>query len=179
MQSNNASSTSSLSPLASFLKNSLRLSDYDSIQVVADNAKLPQTNGDDDSPVQKHLSPSATRQRRTNRRVKVDRWGNSISQDEEERSLSPVPVRRGGDAMSRRQDSLDRYYTEILAHLGEELPPPPFPLLEEDESAHPFDNETGEQRSFGQRRKLTEKAKKNGNILPRPNNEKGSIAKTA
>eukprot|EP00980_Cylindrotheca_fusiformis_P017985 scaffold5709_cov100-Cylindrotheca_fusiformis.AAC.5 len=210
MQSTSTSSTSSLSPLASFFKNNLRLSDYDSVQVVADNAKLPQVNGDDDSPVQEHLSPAATKQRRTSRRIKVDRWDNSISQDEEERSLSPprqaatkqrrssrrvdrwdnaisqdeeerslspVPVRRGGDAMSRRQESLDRYYTEVLADLLDELPPPPFASIEEEESGHPFDVEAGESPSFGPTRKHAEKANKN--TLPRPSNEKVSTARAA
>eukprot|EP00980_Cylindrotheca_fusiformis_P017984 scaffold5709_cov100-Cylindrotheca_fusiformis.AAC.4 len=153
MQSTNTSSNALPTPLESFLKNIIHVSDYDSIQVVADNAKLPQANGQD-SILQEHLSPSVTR-RRSTQRIRVDRWDNAIGQDGEEQRLSPVPVRRGGDAMSRRQESLDRYYKEVLAHLEDDLPPPRFVPLTDNKSDHPFDGEEEEATSCGPMRNQT------------------------
>eukprot|EP00980_Cylindrotheca_fusiformis_P017981 scaffold5709_cov100-Cylindrotheca_fusiformis.AAC.1 len=177
MQSTNTSSNALPTPLESFLKNNLRVSDYDSIQVVADNAKLPQANGED-SIVQEHLSPSARKRRRA-RSIKVDRWDNSIGQDGEERSLSPVPVRHGAIAMSRRQESLDRYFREVLAHLEDDLPPPPVLPLPDNKSGHTSEAEVEDAPILGATRKHKEKAKKNENTLPEPINEKASIARAA
>eukprot|EP00980_Cylindrotheca_fusiformis_P006521 scaffold1383_cov68-Cylindrotheca_fusiformis.AAC.4 len=87
--------TTSLSPLANFLQNSLRVLDYDSIQVIQDNALLPQATGHD-SIVQHHLSPSARKRRQSHRRtMQRDRWGDLVTSTDSTSSPPPGPKGRG------------------------------------------------------------------------------------
>eukprot|EP00980_Cylindrotheca_fusiformis_P017983 scaffold5709_cov100-Cylindrotheca_fusiformis.AAC.3 len=166
MQATNTSSNALPSPLERFLKNNLHVSDYDSIQVVADNAKLPQANGDD-SIVQDHLSPS-TRSPRRIRSMKEDRWGSSlVEQDEEEENPSLVPIGGGADAMLRRQDSLDRYFRDVLVHLEDDLPPPVAPLLDI-KSLHRYECKMEEAPSI---RPMRNQAKTN--VPPEPSRKAG------
>jgi hypothetical protein len=117
--------------LDSFMKNLLQVRKYQ-IQIVADNAKLPQVNSEH-SLVQEYLSPAA-RKRKILTRPLQDRWGDLV--DDQDYILSSVVIGQGAVAM-KPQDSVNLYLLETDL---EEKAATTLVTLPEDESVHTYDD---------------------------------------
>jgi hypothetical protein len=160
--------------LESFMKNNLQVRKYQ-IQIVADNAKLPQVNSEH-SLVQEYLSPASrkrkilalplqdrwddlvdeqdqeylspdSRKRKSLARPLQDRWDDLV--DEQDYRLSSVAIGRGAVAM-KPQDSLNRYLLETDL---EETAATTIVTLPEDESVHTYDDKATSRRKHKKKKK--------------------------
>lgn len=99
--------TTSPSALANFMANSLNLQDFQRINVISDNAKIPEVNSETPSAVQIHLSPTSQKMKRKSiLPTQADKWGDLVNGDSK---MSSVAIGNGSVAM-QRQDSLERHF---------------------------------------------------------------------